>query len=141
VRVREARPDEGNEIAETHAASATVAYAHIFPGQPFPMEATRRRWREFPGRIVVAEEGGRLLGFAAFDDQWLHALFVVPERWGAGVGHALLDAAGPVRLLWVLADNPRPPVLPAPRLGGGRRRGRPARRAPRPLSTRSRPGA
>jgi GNAT superfamily N-acetyltransferase len=95
-------------LAAVHEASARVAYAHIFPPeQPFPREATRHRWQTFAGRLVVAEDAGRIVGFVAFDRRQLHALYVLSAYWGQGVGRRLLAAAGPVQELWVLRDNAR----------------------------------
>jgi len=105
--LRAARPDESEAVAGVHAAAATVAYAHIFGGEPFPLARTRERWRTFAGRIVVADEVGLVVGFAAFDDVELHALYVLPERQGRGLGDRLLAAAGPVGVLWVLEGNAR----------------------------------
>ncbi|QHM71636.1 GNAT family N-acetyltransferase [Mixta intestinalis] len=44
--------------------------------------------------ILVAEEDGHRLGFAAFleNDNFLHSLFVDPQFQGQGVGSALLQA-------------------------------------------------
>lgn len=46
-------------------------------------------------RILVAERGGRVVGFASVweADDYLHNLFVHPAHLGTGVGHALLAAA------------------------------------------------
>jgi uncharacterized spore protein YtfJ/GNAT superfamily N-acetyltransferase len=107
VRLRPAGPAEADAVAEVHAASAAVAFAHIFGGAPYPMERTRQRYRSFAGRVVVAEESGRVVGFVAVDGGELSALYVLPELWGRGVGHRLLEAAGPVRVLWVLEANER----------------------------------
>jgi GNAT superfamily N-acetyltransferase len=107
VRLRPSGPGEADLLAEVHTASASVAFAHIFDGRPFPMELTRQRYRSFAGRVVVAEASGRVGGFAAFDGPELNALYVLPELWGRGIGHRLLAAAGPVSLLWVLEANER----------------------------------
>jgi GNAT superfamily N-acetyltransferase len=104
---RFAAPEDADLVADLHAATARVAYAHIYPGQPFPFEAARRRWRGYRGRVVVAEEDGRPIGFAAFEGERLDALYVVPDRWDGGVGSRLLEVAGPVSVLWVLEDNHR----------------------------------
>lgn len=37
----------------------------------------------------------------------LYALYVLPERWGTGLGHRLMELAGDVRSLWVLEGNAR----------------------------------
>jgi GNAT superfamily N-acetyltransferase len=105
--LRAARQDEADALADVHAATAAVAYAHIFGGRPFPIELTRRRYREFAGRLIVAAEAGRIVGFAAAEGDELRALYVAPERWDRGLGRRLLEAAGPVRQLWVLEDNTR----------------------------------
>ncbi|MDQ3703226.1 MAG: GNAT family N-acetyltransferase [Chloroflexota bacterium] len=95
-------------IIAVHEAVARAAYAHIFsPEQGFPREETRRRWQTYTGGLVVAEDDGQVIGFAAFDERELHALYVLPAYWGQGVGHRLLAAAGPVWELWVLRDNAR----------------------------------
>jgi putative acetyltransferase len=60
-------------------------------------EASTRRWMEHVvlagHRVLVAEEGARLLGFAAIDGRWLEQLYIDPEAQGVGVGRCLLDAA------------------------------------------------
>ncbi len=102
--VRPARREETDAVADVHAATARVAYAHVFEG-PFPLEEARERWSAFPGEIAVAEEDGRLVGFAAYDARELYGLYVLPSHQGRGLGSRLLDAAGPVEELWVLRDN------------------------------------
>jgi GNAT superfamily N-acetyltransferase len=103
--VRPAGADERGLVAEIHEVTACLAYAHIFPGQPFPREETSERWRTFPGRMVVAEAGAEIIGFVAFDDSELQALYVLPAYQGQGIGSHLLEAAGAVSCLWVLKAN------------------------------------
>lgn len=91
-------------VADIHERSATVAYAHIFDG-PFPREETRQRWDDYDGRIVLARSGDTLLGFVAWREDELDALYVLPEAAGSGVGGRLIVAAAGVRRLWVLEDN------------------------------------
>ncbi|HEX2035153.1 MAG TPA: GNAT family N-acetyltransferase [Chloroflexota bacterium] len=128
ITLRPGRDGDAPTITELQAVTARVAYAHIFPpAAPFPLDETRRRWETFRGQLVVAEAGPRAIGFAAFEGQELHALYVLPEYWGTGVGERLLHAAGgtlsPVeraerapgngvhpgelRTLWVLRENRR----------------------------------
>jgi GNAT superfamily N-acetyltransferase len=72
--------------------------------------------------VLVAEQGGRVTGFAsvgrALEDERigeLYAIYALPEVWGQGAGPALMDAAlAHLResgfesaILWVLDDNPR----------------------------------
>jgi GNAT superfamily N-acetyltransferase len=108
LRLRQGAAADTGAVAAVHEAAARAAYAHIFPpDRPFPREAARRRWRRFAGRIIVAEVGDRVVGFVAFDDRELHALYVLPAYWSRGIGGRLVAAAGPVRELWVLRDNAR----------------------------------
>ncbi|MCB0127400.1 MAG: GNAT family N-acetyltransferase, partial [Caldilineaceae bacterium] len=105
MQIRPAHTHEIPQIAAIHEQTATVAYAHIFPNQPFPRTETLTRWQRFSGQILVAEVENVLVGFVAFDAAELHALYVLPEYQGQGIGHRLLTAAGAVSALWVLKEN------------------------------------
>lgn len=105
MRIRPALALEANLIADIHEQTACVAFAHIFPDQPFPRSQTIKRWQEFPGQIYVAEDGDVAIGFVAFDETELHALYVLPSYQGKGVGSQLLEVAGNVCFLWVLQEN------------------------------------
>lgn len=103
--VRRGGTADAELVTRLHAATAEVAYAHIFPDQPFPIETTRRRWEAFDGEVLIAEEDGYAAGFVAFAGEELVALYVLPDRWGRGAGGLLLQLAGPVTSLWVLEGN------------------------------------
>jgi GNAT superfamily N-acetyltransferase len=105
MRIRPAEVHEMNLIAEVHEQTACVAYAHIFPDQPFPREETLARWQGFSGQIIVAEEDNAVIGFVALDESELHALYVLPNCQGRGVGSQLLQAACTISILWVLQEN------------------------------------
>lgn len=105
VSIRAVRAPEWELITHVHEKTARVAYAHIFADQPFPRDQTIDRWRSFPGKILVAEQEGMIIGFAAFDERELHALYILPEFQGQGIGLRLLRAAGSVSRLWVLKEN------------------------------------
>lgn len=105
MRIRAATPHERGTVAAIEEASARVAFAHIFGDQPYPTERTVARWREFDGQVWVAEDGGRLLGFVAWSGPDLHALYVLPDAAGRGVGSRLLTEAAGATSLWVLEDN------------------------------------
>jgi ribosomal protein S18 acetylase RimI-like enzyme len=86
-----------------------------------------RTWHEgllgSKGRALVAEEGGRVIGFAGFGpsrnehappgEGEVYALYVLPDRWRSGVGGRLLaaaerslsDAGFEAAILWVLDSN------------------------------------
>ena len=91
-------------MATVHAATAEVAYAHIF-STPFPLDEARERWNRHTGRVWLARRGRLLVGFAAATGAELEGLYVLPCTSGAGIGSALLNAVGDVRRLWVLEDN------------------------------------
>lgn len=42
-------------------------------------------------RVVVAEEDNDILGFVAFNDDWIDHLYLLPEAQGKGVGSLLLN--------------------------------------------------
>jgi putative acetyltransferase len=58
--------------------------------------------------VWVALEGGRFLGYIAFDAAWIHQLYVHPDAQGQGIGPALLGKAladGRPRRLWTFQQN------------------------------------
>ncbi|HEX4710557.1 GNAT family N-acetyltransferase [Phenylobacterium sp.] len=60
--------------------------------------------------IWVAEDGGRTLGYIAFDAVWINQLYVHPDAQGQGIGPALLAKAladGRSRRLWTFQQNTR----------------------------------
>ena len=61
--------------------------------------------------VWVAEEGGRIVGFAALGDAVLEHLYVHPDAQGRGVGGALLEQAKACRpagfRFWVFQANDR----------------------------------
>jgi RimJ/RimL family protein N-acetyltransferase len=111
--------ESGRDEAETHFAvqreACVAAFPHVFPPDeyPFPDDAVRSRWREFTGRVLVAELDGSVVGMAAFERCWLGGFYVVPAHWGTGVAGELHDAAlaampdCPEVRLWTLEENHR----------------------------------
>lgn len=123
-------PADAAECAELHVAVWREAYAHLLPEGYFDdefVEARHRMWTrltESPRDDVVvrvAEEGGRIIGFAvsgrpigpfadeAPRDRQLYMLYLAASHHGGGAGQALLDAVlgdEPAQL-WVARDNPR----------------------------------
>jgi putative acetyltransferase len=58
----------------------------------------RERWRSAlvpTAEIVIAEAGGAMIGFVTVDPRtlYLDQIVVAPERWGSGVGAALIAEA------------------------------------------------
>jgi L-amino acid N-acyltransferase YncA len=133
ARVREATRADAANIASVHVWSWRRAYRHVFPTSELDaisIDDRARRWDEWLARAeerratYVVEEDGRIVGFANIgpcrdeDARGLgevHAIYVLAERWGVGLGRALMAAAvdGLVAagfdsaVLWVLEDNVR----------------------------------
>ena len=129
-RIRRATAADARSIAEVHVASWRHAYRGLLPEASLDRRSVERRetsWREAFGDrrsgVFVAEEEGRVIGFASFGPSRdpdagpevgeILAIYVDPSVVGAGVGRALLDAAiealceaGYRRAtLWVLEAN------------------------------------
>lgn len=133
-------PDDALAVAEVHVRGWQVGYAGIMPTEVLSrlnVAAWAQRRRDLgtadpdhPFRTLVARtEEEAVIGFSTVGpyrvdqdpDRLDHrygeilGLYVIPERWDAGVGRALLDASiaelagqGQTELrLWVLADNQR----------------------------------
>lgn len=130
VRIRRAAVEDADPIAAVHVASWREAYAQELPAEylaGLDVAARARTWREtlasHGSTVLVAEDQGRVVGFASFGPardedaplgaQELYAIYLEPSAWGHGiardlmrtvVGHVGEDA---VLTLWVLASNDR----------------------------------
>jgi GNAT superfamily N-acetyltransferase len=131
--VRDAAPEDADAISDVRIRSWQAGYAHVFPPERLESLTARReeqarRWRSLiespplPGYMLLAEREGEAIGFSSIgqardDDSAgeVYAIYVVPEEWGAGAGHALMqESLRRLRedgyregILWVLDDNPR----------------------------------
>jgi GNAT superfamily N-acetyltransferase len=130
--VRDARLEDASAIARVHTRSWQAGYAHAFPAEALAAISVERRAENMAGwlaslppraAILVAEVGGNVAGFASVGAARdghettgeLYSIYVDPDRWGKGVGRALIAeaeerlwAAGFIEAtLWVLDDNPR----------------------------------
>jgi putative acetyltransferase len=95
--LRRARPEDAAAIAAVlTAARAAQAW---FPRLHTPDEdAAFVRDLLLPDyEVWVAEDAGRVVGFAAIHDDMLGHLFVHPDAQGAGVGTCLLDKTKELR--------------------------------------------
>jgi GNAT superfamily N-acetyltransferase len=114
---------DAEAVARVHVETWQAAYVHVLPQAELQAMSPRERveqWRRWPP--LVAEEDGEIVGFVSVgpsrsDDAEgeLFAIYVHPDRWGTGVGRALMQA-GEAELrrlghrtviLWVLEDNLR----------------------------------
>lgn len=133
VVVRAAGPEDAAAISDVRIRSWQGAYGHVFPAERLASlderrEQQARHWRTtiesrtLPGHMLVAERDGEAVGFASIgqarDDASageVYAIYVLPEAWGTGAGHALMqESLRRLRedgyhegVLWVLDDNPR----------------------------------
>jgi GNAT superfamily N-acetyltransferase len=134
MEIRQATPDDARAIAEVHVRTWQIAYVEFVSAEFLtglaqllnePALTRRRQALEDPGQTtLVAEEDGRILGFAAAglnrDDLGpnvgeLYAIYVHPKAWDQGVGtrlithaEAILVEAGYQRaILWTLGANAR----------------------------------
>jgi GNAT superfamily N-acetyltransferase len=129
--IRDATLDDAEAVATVHVRTWQGAYAHVFPAErlaAIPLDARTRFWREAlvapqpRAHVLVAEDREGILGFASGGPAEeglglgeLHAIYVLPEAWGAGHGRALMAESlarlrregFPEAILWVLEDNPR----------------------------------
>jgi N-acetylglutamate synthase-like GNAT family acetyltransferase len=119
-RVRLAEDSDLEEILSVQERSSKSGLAHIHGlAHPLQTEAIRSRWRSAysspRNTFIVHERQGQLTGVCMISGPWIHAMQVVPEAWGTGVGATLhedalirLRATGEREgLLRCLAENER----------------------------------
>ena len=108
VTIREARKHEAGAIAAVFTRSRSLLSF-------LPKLHSAEEDRNFIEQVVmvektvlVADEGGRLFGFIAFNSEWIDHLYVDPDHIGQGIGSALLQAAKPTSprfRLWTFQRN------------------------------------
>jgi GNAT superfamily N-acetyltransferase len=130
--LRLAEPEDAIAVARVHVRSWQAAYRTLLPDEYLDQLRPEDRAQKYDfasldpqkPRTIVAAEGGLIYGFATTapsrdadlpDHGELYALYVDPERWGQGVGIALMSAARAHLFdagfrnaaLWVLTGNVR----------------------------------
>ena len=121
VIIRPSVPDDAEAIAAVQVSSFQVGLADVHSAEALATLDPAPRiplWRERD--TLVAEDEQGIVGVAEVgpsDEERvgeIYRFFVAPERWGEGVGQALmaraleqLRASGLEALLWVHADNRR----------------------------------
>jgi GNAT superfamily N-acetyltransferase len=116
--IRAATVADATAIGEVHVRSWQAAYAGLIPADflaRLSAESRAESWARLigdGGPVLVAEEDGVIAGFAAYGDERLYALYLLPEYWGRGIGRALHERvvegmAGDSAILWVLSTNER----------------------------------
>lgn len=106
--LRPARPSDADDVASVHLRARRAA---PMPPGVHPDDDVRR-WlagRLQSDEVWVAEDDGRVVGYARLTEVWLDDLYVEPSHARQGVGAALLDLAKSVRpdgfCLWVFETN------------------------------------
>jgi len=132
MQLRPAEPDDAMAVARVHVRSWQVAYRKLLPDDYLDQLRPEDRAKTYDfasldplkPRTIVAAEEGLIHGFATTmpsrdadlpDHGELCALYVDPDKWGKGIGMALVSAARAYlfglgfrhALLWVLAGNVR----------------------------------
>ena len=127
--VRPAGGDDAAAIARVHVDTWRTAYGGLLPDDylaALDAGGYEERWRRTliggSGRVYVAEDEGRVVGFAsggrerAGEDGFtgeLYAIYVLREAQGRGHGRRLVQAVAqglremrlPNLIVWVLRDN------------------------------------
>jgi len=134
IRFRDATPADARAIAEVHVRSWQTAYRGELPDEyldGLSVDERTSRWTErlaeppLGVETLVAEDGGRVIGFTGFGPSRdedapagtgeVYAIYLQPEWFGLGAGRELFARAndrlrelGYARAtLWVLATNER----------------------------------
>lgn len=104
---------------ELERTASTAALGHIFGTLPYPEDAVRARWAlvlaDSSATVLLDEENGACVGFAAYGDGELRHFGVLPRLWGSGRADRLHEevlarsraAGASMTALWVLVDNHR----------------------------------
>jgi ribosomal protein S18 acetylase RimI-like enzyme len=133
VTIRPARSDDAEGISTVHSASWRSTYPGVVPQSyldDMHPEKTVERWRDaaagkHPGaHLLVAEEGGKIIGFETYGPARepafgyageLYAAYFLPEAMGKGLGTEMMKTV--VRdlaaqglndmIVWVMEANER----------------------------------
>ena len=113
VSTRPARAEDTDEVGRIQVRTWRAAYAALLPASTLDAMDPRIQgasWSRVTRpasvtRLLVAERGDRIVGFAAYGPHHepdldgsvgeLYAIYVEPESWGTGAGHALMDDGCP----------------------------------------------
>jgi chorismate mutase/GNAT superfamily N-acetyltransferase len=110
--LRPAGPEDADALATLFLEAREAAYPAI-PRPVHPADDVRR-WMHSccsaaTSEVWLVEDAGAPVGLLILQDDWVHSLYVAPNRTGEGIGTVLLDLAKslrPRRLgLWVFETN------------------------------------
>jgi GNAT superfamily N-acetyltransferase len=97
VSIRPARPDEAEALARVHVRADFETYAPIFgaKARQLPIAESLARWETafVAGDVLlVADDGGRIVGMAHASERWMSALYLLATHHRRGIGRRLLSA-------------------------------------------------
>jgi GNAT superfamily N-acetyltransferase len=118
---RAATRDDIVALRDLEREANLAALGHVFPPDryPFPEDDVLARWAivlEAPDvDVMVAEDAGEIVAYAAYDDSTLRHLAVRPDRWGQGLASTAVETVllAPelrgctIASLWCLEENHR----------------------------------
>jgi GNAT superfamily N-acetyltransferase len=118
---RAATRDDIVALRDLEREANLAALGHVFPPDryPFPEDDVLARWAivlEAPDvDVMVAEDCGEIVAYAAYDDSTLRHLAVRPDRWGQGLASTALETVlvalelrgCTIASLWCLEENHR----------------------------------
>ena len=121
VRVRPASVEDAAALAAVEVAAMRAGYAEFaedlsrLPSVAEEVAAWRAALRDGAAQVWLADEDGTALGLVACSPGRLDELMVLPDRWGEGIGDALLahaeavlrDGGARSATLWLYAENAR----------------------------------
>lgn len=99
------------EVADVHLRSRRAAHPAMPPGAHPDTEVRSwfATWDLSARELWVAQEGGRVVAYAALAGDWLDDLYVLPGAAGRGLGSLLLETVKAQRpdgfCLWVFETN------------------------------------
>ena len=118
---RAANRDDIVALRDLEREANLAALGHVFPPDryPFPEDDVLARWAivlEAPDvDVMVAEDCGEIVAYAAYDDSTLRHLAVRPDRWGQGLASTAVETVllalelrgCTIASLWCLEENHR----------------------------------
>jgi GNAT superfamily N-acetyltransferase len=106
IRIRLGKAADVDDAVSVYERSNLARRRGVWPDQAARVEHVSAHLRDPSSWFLVANEGPAMVGMASAEAQraedgtgpavpggcFLNLLFVVPERWGEGIGGAVLDA-------------------------------------------------
>ena len=97
--IRDAAADDAAAVSAVAARAWPAAYRGLFDPafidrvleHTYAARSVARHIAECAGHFLVAEEGGKVVGFLHYEPGELHRLYLDPGRIGSGLGRALVE--------------------------------------------------